>query len=226
MKIISVFVLVVTLFASAASANEFTPYVGLGLVVDKPGTSARRPAFDPAAQFPFIKEGGGEHMEFDTVFAGELTLGVKYRKMRGELQAAIRTASEDDVTLYSGPMPPMPNIDISTSMSVRHNSYLANVFYDFDIPNSDLNLYVGVGAGVGQYKQKAKAHFDIAGAPGNTLTVLDHDKIAFEWQAAFGAVCNFTKHWALDTSYRFNSATVGGKFVYAHELRLGARYSF
>lgn len=32
--------------------------------------------------------------------------------------------------------------------------------------------------------------------------------------------------WALDLGYRFNSSTVGGEFVYAHEIKLGARYMF
>ena len=36
------------MFAPSAFAAEITPYVGLGLVIDKANTSARRVGFDPS----------------------------------------------------------------------------------------------------------------------------------------------------------------------------------
>ena len=58
------------------------------------------------------------------------------------------------------------------------------------------------------------------------MVVADDTLTEFEWQIGLGAVYNFTETWALDIGYRFNSANVSGEFVYAHEVKLGARYSF
>ena len=65
-------------------AAEITPYVGVGLVIDKAGTSAKRVKFD-ASKVPtdiphaFVAN-AGDNMDFDMAFAGEITAGVKNRQ--------------------------------------------------------------------------------------------------------------------------------------------------
>lgn len=256
------------LFAPSAFAMEITPYVGLGIVADSANTSAKRVKFDASKldysdlenSFgnAFVPNAGG-NMDFDMAFAGEITAGVKIDNFRAELEVAIRSASEDDYDIYNGkldiPMPGMPGIEqlavpteIENSISVRHNSYLANFFYDFDF-GTKWTPYVGAGVGFGVYRQKATVEIDIdedllmAGLgqipPELLPTILQevskferemevaNDTLyRFEWQVSAGVAYNFNENWALDLGYRFNSSTVGGEFVYAHEVKLGARYSF
>ncbi len=231
---------------TGAMAADFTPYVGLGIVIDKAGTSAKRMGFDPTSDEVFVTNGGGK-MKFDAVMAGEVTAGVKYGNVRGEFEFALRGASEDDYELYAGdlrammpdmgmpiPMPIMGNIDTSTS--VKHNSYMFNAYYDFEISGSKWSPYVGAGIGVGTYKQKAKVEINLdndmikqmISAIGEDISTIrvTQDKTEFEWQLAVGTTYHFTPNWAADVAYRFNSSTIDGEFVYAHELKLGARYSF
>ena len=249
------------LFAPSAFAMEITPYVGLGIVADSANTSAKRVKFDASnndLENAFVPNAGG-NMDFDMAFAGEITAGVKIDNFRAELEVAIRSASEDDYDIYNGtldiPMPGMPGIgqlpvptEIENSISVRHNSYLANFFYDFDF-GTKWTPYVGAGVGFGVYRQKATVEIDIdedllmAGLgqipPALLPTILQkvskfesemevaNDTLyRFEWQVSAGVAYNFNENWALDLGYRFNSSTVGGEFVYAHEVKLGARYSF
>lgn len=220
---------------TGAIAADFTPYVGLGLVIDKAGTSAKRMGFDPTVNPPFT-EGTGGDMNFDAAMAGEFTAGVKYGHLRGELEIALRGASEDDYTLHTGDLAALKNPalsvpmmgEIETSTSVKHNSYMANFYYDFSIDGSHWEPYIGAGIGVGTYKQHAKVEldFDNDAMSDQTVARIDNDKTEFEWQVAVGTAYHFTPDWAMDVAYRFNSSTVGGEFVYAHELKLGARYSF
>ena len=272
------------MFAPSAFAAEITPYVGLGLVIDKASTSARRVGFDPSKINPsdpmssmtnaIIVNGGG-NMDFDMAFAGEITAGVKYGNVRAEVEVAVRSASEDDYDIFNGNInlpssaldpslkPVLPNginipLELENSISVRHNSYLVNMYYDFELANSNWTPYIGAGVGFGVYHQKAVVDIDIdeemlmAGImadlalPGvsdqviegmapvlagmrkaeGERTVADDTLYRFEWQVGLGAVYNFNEDWAMDIGYRFNSSTVGGEFVYAHEVKLGARYSF
>ena len=192
-------------------------------------------------------------MDFDMAFAGEITAGVKIDNFRAELEVAIRSASEDDYDIYNDTLKiPMPGIgqlpvptEIENSISVRHNSYLANFFYDFDF-GTKWTPYVGAGVGFGVYRQKATVEIDIdedllmAGLgpipPAvllpmisefeSEMEVANDTLYRFEWQVSAGVAYNFNENWALDLGYRFNSSTVGGEFVYAHEVKLGARYSF
>lgn len=233
-KTIGIFAMAI-MTTTGAIASDFTPYIGVGLVIDKAGTSAKRMGFNPMATPQIVKDAGGD-MDFDAVMAGEITAGVKYGHLRGELEFALRGASEDDYDLYSGnlaafvnPASPYPMLgDIETSTSVKHNSYMANFYYDFSINGSKWEPYVGAGLGVGTYKQHAKVKIDFENDmfPDQTVARVDKDKTAFEWQVAVGTAYNFTPDWAVDVAYRFNSSTVGGEFVYAHEVKLGARYSF
>ena len=275
------------MFAPSAFAAEITPYVGLGLVIDKASTSARRVGFDPSKINPtdpmssmtnaIIVNGGG-NMDFDMAFAGEITAGVKYGNVRAEVEVAVRSASEDDYDIFNGNinlpgsalggvgalLPDGINIplELENSISVRHNSYLVNMYYDFELANSNWTPYIGAGVGFGVYHQKAVVDIDIdeemlmagvmadlgdiASRPGVLIqviekmdsvlagmrkaegerTVADDTLYRFEWQVGLGAVYNFNEDWAMDIGYRFNSSTVGGEFVYAHEVKLGARYSF
>lgn len=276
------------MFAPSAFAAEITPYVGLGLVIDKASTSARRVGFDPSKINPsdpmssmtnaIIVNGGG-NMDFDMAFAGEITAGVKYGNVRAEVEVAVRSASEDDYDIFNGNInlpgsaldPSLGAIlrdginiplELENSISVRHNSYLVNMYYDFELSNSNWTPYIGAGVGFGVYHQKAVVDIDIdeemlmagimadlggmASMPGvpdqvaagmapvlaemrkaeGERTVADDTLYRFEWQVGLGAVYNFNEDWAMDIGYRFNSSTVGGEFVYAHEVKLGARYSF
>lgn len=240
------------MFAPAAFAAEITPYVGLGIVIDKAGTTAKRVKFD-ATQIPANIEGAfvpnaGDNMDFDMAFAGEITAGVKYGNVRGELEVAIRSASEDDYELFNGTVFEMGPIvvpaEIETSTSVQHNSYMANFYYDFAISGSKWTPYVGAGIGLGTYEQKATVEVDIDDAvladlmqipgaaemlknlPLGERTVADDTLTEFEWQVGLGAIYNFNETWAFDIGYRFNSSTVEGEFVYAHEIKVGARYMF
>ena len=249
------------LFAPSAFAMEITPYVGLGIVADSANTSAKRVKFDTSKldysdlensfNNAFVPNAGG-NMDFDMAFAGEITAGVKIDNFRAELEVAIRSASEDDYDIYNGtlniPMIGAVPTEIENSISVRHNSYLANFFYDFDF-GTKWTPYVGAGVGFGVYRQKATVEIDIdedllmAGLgqipPELLPTILQevsqferemevaNDTLyRFEWQVSAGVAYNFNENWALDLGYRFNSSTVGGEFVYAHEVKLGARYSF
>lgn len=272
------------MFAPSAFAAEITPYVGLGLVIDKANTSARRVGFDASKINPSdpmgsmasaIVTNGGGNMDFDMAFAGEFTVGVKYGNVRTEFEAAVRSASEDDYEIFDGniDIPSsalgelgalLPNgmsvpLELENSISVRHDSYLLNMYYDFELENSKWTPYIGAGVGFGVYRQKANVEIDIdeemlmadimadlggmASMPGvsdqitgaivpmlaqieGERTVADDTLYRFEWQVGLGAVYNFDEDWALDIGYRFNSSTVGGEFVYAHEVKLGARYSF
>lgn len=267
--------LAAVLFAPAAIAAEITPYVGLGIVVDKAGTSAKRVAFDATKVsdieniYAAFKPNAGDDMGFDMAFAGEITAGVKIDNVRAELEVAIRSASEDDYEIYDGNLPKtgVPMIgalniptEIETSTSVRHNSYLANVYYDFELANSNWTPYIGAGVGFGVYHQKTTVEFDFdedalmlglaeiagnMGAMGDMIMqgaaaqipqelaryevemeVANDTLYRFEWQVGLGAVYNFNEDWALDIGYRFNSSTVADEFVYAHEIKIGARYSF
>lgn len=250
------------LFAPSAFAMEITPYVGLGIVADSANTSAKRVKFDASKldysdlenSFgnAFVPNAGG-NMDFDMAFAGEITAGVKIDNFRAELEVAIRSASEDDYDIYNDTLKiPMPGIgqlavptEIENSISVRHNSYLANFFYDFDF-GTKWTPYVGAGVGFGVYRQKATVEIDIdedllMAGPGQIppavllpmisefereIEVANDTLYRFEWQVSAGVAYNFNENWALDLGYRFNSSTVGGEFVYAHEVKLGARYSF
>ena len=275
------------MFAPSAFAAEITPYVGLGLVIDKASTSARRVGFDPSkinssdpmsSMTNAIIVNGGGNMDFDMAFAGEITAGVKYGNVRTEVEVAVRSASEDDYDIFNGNinlpssalegvgdmLPDGINIplELENSISVRHNSYLVNMYYDFELANSNWTPYIGAGVGFGVYHQKAVVDIDIdekmlmanviaaitdkgmgemmspilpeiqKGLAGTLAqiegerTVADDTLYRFEWQVGLGAVYNFNEDWAMDIGYRFNSSTVGGEFVYAHEVKLGARYSF
>ena len=270
------------MFAPSAFAMEITPYVGLGVVIDKAGTSAKRVGLDTepltglmgadaagATEImnqAFVRN-GGDDMDFDMAFAGEITAGVKIDNVRAELEVALRSASEDDYDVFDGDL--VSSIagdmagmlkggvpaEIETSTKVRHNSYLANVWYDFELANSNWTPYIGAGVGFGVYRQKATVDIEIdqlalkqfiddnKGLPavgpiiaqlGNTLkniplgerTVADDTLYRFEWQVGLGAAYNFNENWALDIGYRFNSSNVADEFVYAHEIKVGARYSF
>ena len=263
------------MFAPSAFAAEITPYVGLGLVIDKASTSARRVGFDPSKINPtdpmssmtnaIIVNGGG-NMDFDMAFAGEITAGVKYGNVRAEVEVAVRSASEDDYDIFNGNInlpssaldpslePVLPNginipLELENSISVRHNSYLVNMYYDFELSNSNWTPYIGAGVGFGVYRQKATVDIEIdqlalkqfiddnpmtGTVVGNTLkniplgerTVADDTLYRFEWQVGLGAAYNFNENWALDIGYRFNSSNVADEFVYAHEIKVGARYSF
>lgn len=252
------------MFAPSAFAAEITPYVGVGLVIDKAGTSAKRVKFDPSQiHFPdmstignaFIPNAGSD-MDFDMAFAGEITAGVKIGSVRAELEAAIRSASEDDYEIYNGDiistvmggvsMPgvtPLPT-EIETSTSVRHNSYLFNMYYDFDLGNSSWTPYIGAGVGLGVYRQKASVEIDVDDAalaaisqipgvsniisqiPLGEMEVANDTLYEFEWQVGIGTAYNFSEDWAMDIGYRFNSSNVADEFVYAHEIKVGVRYTF
>ncbi len=215
--------------STGAIAADITPYVGLGLVIDKAGTSAKRVGFNPNAPInnigaAIVEDGGGD-MKFDAAIAGEITAGVKWGHLRGELEFALRSASEDDYTIFSGNLRPGMKLNASTKTSVKHNSYMANVYYDFEIKNSNWAPYIGAGIGVGTYQQKATVDVSVIGRP-VPIEDIKNDKTEFEWQVALGTAYQFTENWAADIAYRFNSSTIAGEFVYAHELKLGARYSF
>lgn len=244
------------MFAPSAFAAEITPYVGLGVVIDKAGTTAKRVKFDqskvPADIAGAFIPNAGDNMDFDMAFAGEITAGVKYGNVRGELEVAIRSASEDDYEIFNGSLMQVPGIlpngmptEIETSTSVQHNSYMANFYYDFAISGSKWTPYVGAGIGLGTYEQKATVEIDIDDAvlagliqdnpmaaamlknlPLGEQTVADDTLTEFEWQVGLGATYNFNEDWALDIGYRFNSSTVEEEFVYAHEIKVGARYMF
>ena len=244
------------MFAPSAFAAEITPYVGVGLVIDKAGTSAKRVKFDPAQIDPsnlssignaFIPNAGSD-MDFDMAFAGEITAGVKIGSVRAELEAAIRSASEDDYEIYNGDIistvmggvsipgvTPLPT-EIETSTSVRHNSYLFNMYYDFDLGNSSWTPYIGAGVGLGVYRQKATVDIDLPdqyetiaagmGIPVGEMEVANDTLYEFEWQVGIGTAYNFSEDWAMDIGYRFNSSNVADEFVYAHEIKVGVRYTF
>lgn len=232
------------MFAPSAFAAEITPYVGVGLVIDKAGTSAKRVKFDASkvpADIPhaFVAN-AGDNMDFDMAFAGEITAGVKIGSVRAELEAAIRSASEDDYELFNGTVFEMGPLsvpaEIETSTSVRHNSYMANVYYDFDLGNSSWTPYIGAGVGLGVYRQKATVDIDLPdqyetiaagmGIPVGEMEVANDTLYEFEWQVGIGTAYNFSEDWAMDIGYRFNSSNVADEFVYAHEIKVGVRYTF
>ena len=172
--------------------------------------------------------------------AGEITAGVKIGSVRAELEAAIRSASEDDYELFNGTVFEMGPLsvpaEIETSTSVRHNSYMANVYYDFDFGNSSWTPYIGAGVGLGVYRQKATVDIDLPdqfegpaagmGIPVGEMEVANDTLYEFEWQVGIGTAYHFSEDWAMDIGYRFNSSNVADEFVYAHEIKVGVRYTF
>ena len=203
------------MFAPSAFAAEITPYVGVGLVIDKAGTSAKRVKFDASkvpADIPhaFVAN-AGDNMDFDMAFAGEITAGVKIGSVRAELEAAIRSASEDDYELFNGTVFEMGPLsvpaEIETSTSVRHNSYMANVYYDFDFGNSSWTPYIGAGVGLGVYRQKATVDIDLPdqfegpaaamGIPVGEMEVANDTLYEFEWQVGIGTAYHFSEDWAM-----------------------------
>ena len=142
----------------------------------------------------------------------------------------------------SGPIP-LPT-EIETSTSVRHNSYLFNMYYDFDLGNSNWTPYIGAGVGLGVYRQKASVEIDVDDAalaaisqipgvsniisqiPFGEMEVANDTLYEFEWQVGIGTAYNFSEDWAMDIGYRFNSSNVADEFVYAHEIKVGVRYTF
>lgn len=224
---------ILTMSATGAFAADITPYVGLGLLVDKAGTSAKRVGLD-VTHTPIFVEGAGGDMDFDAAIAGEFTAGIKYGHLRGEFEYALRSASEDDYELFEGDVSkigfgtPGTLAEIETSTSVKHNSYMFNLYYDFDLENSKWQPYVGAGVGLGTYKQHASVDLEFENdlVPDMNLYEVKNDKKEFEWQLAVGTTYMFTEDWAADIAYRFNSSTVSDEFVYSHEVKLGLRYSF
>ena len=226
--------IVAAMIAPSAFAAEISPYVGLGLVIDKAGTSAKRVGYDETTR-NVLPNGGGD-MKFDMAYAGEITAGVKWGSVRGEIEVALRSASEDGYNIYSIAQPEFGSLSMDASTSVRHNSYLFNMYYDFEFQGSSWAPYIGAGIGVGSYRQLATLNLQAegqmamgVGAMGLKLgdnTVADNDLYRFEWQVGLGAAYNFNEDWAFDIGYRFNSSNVGGEFVYAHEVKMGIRYLF
>ena len=193
-----------SMFAPYAVAAEITPYVGVGLIIDKVGTSAKRVKFDASkvpADIPhaFVAN-AGDNMDLDMAFAGEITAGVKIGSVRAELEAAIRSASEDDYELFNGTVFEMGPLsvpaEIETSTSVRHNSYMENVYYDFNFGNSNWTPYIGAGVGLGVYRQKATVDIDLPdqfegpaagmGIPVGEMEVANDTLYEFEWQVGIG----------------------------------------
>lgn len=253
----------VAVSATGAFATEITPYVSVGIVADKAGTSAKRigmadsinlttedlsdgipVAIESALGKAVIPNSGGD-MKFDAAIAGDFAVGLKIGKVRAEFEYALRSASEDSYSIFDGNImdiitvngSPLPGFSFPTSIAttteVQHNSYMFNMYYDFEIADSNWAPYIGLGAGMGTYKQRAtmKIDVDMSGLPmtedvHRNILALDNNKKEFEWQVALGTAYNFTEDWALDVAYRFNSSTVDSEFVYAHELKLAVRYSF
>lgn len=264
-KVLSVFT-VATLAATSAFAFEIKPYVGVGVVIDKAGTSAKRVALadqinvsmaDVSQGIPFAIEkamkgafvpNGGDDMDFSAALVGEFTVGVKMGAFRTEFEYALRSASEDSYTIFDGNIMDrvttgIPGIDaglkdmniptkLLSSTEVNHDSYMLNFYYDFDLANSNWTPYIGAGAGVGTYKQLVTVDVDVdmtsVGQESikKSMVVLDNNLTRFEWQAGLGAYYDFSNGISADVGYRFNSADVAGEFVYAHELKMGLRYTF
>lgn len=208
-------------------------------------------AMEKALPAAFVPNAGGD-MKFDAAIAGDFAVGLKIGKVRAEFEYALRSASEDSYSIFNGNLMEKVTIDgrpitmipayansnvpasIATTTEVQHNSYMFNMYYDFEIADSNWMPYIGLGAGMGTYKQRATMNIDVKLAeamPGTpdihrSILALDNNKKEFEWQVALGAAYNFTEDWALDMAYRFNSSTVDTEFVYAHELKVAVRYSF
>lgn len=266
-KVLSVFT-VATLAATSAFAFEIKPYVGVGVVIDKAGTSAKRVALadqinvsisgpgdlgnipgliENAMKGAFVPN-GGDDMDFSAALVGEFTVGVKMGAFRTEFEYALRSASEDSYTIFDGNImdrvttgnPGMDGIigdmniptKLLSSTEVNHDSYMLNFYYDFDLANSNWTPYIGAGAGVGTYKQLVTVDVDVDMSSldqesiKKSMVVLDNNLTRFEWQAGLGAYYDFSNGISADVGYRFNSADVAGEFVYAHELKMGLRYTF
>ena len=185
-------IIVVSALASNCALADVRPYAGAALLADFANTDAKR--LD------------GSKMEFRTAYAGELTAGVKTGRMRGEVEIALRGASEAK----------LDTAGMSMKSSVRHDSYLVNAYYD--IPASGPFVpYVGAGIGLGRYRQE----YDI-----NGLRAQTEDKTKFEWQAGAGIGYALTPNVTGDLGYRYNASKIDGNDVSAHEIKAGARYNF
>ena len=66
----------------------------------------------------------------------------------------------------------------------------------------------------------------LAGVPLGEMEVANDTLYEFEWQVGIGTAYNFSEDWAMDIGYRFNSSNVADEFVYAHEIKVGVRYTF
>lgn len=141
-----------------------------------------------------------------------------------------------------------PNVRVEGEVSYRNNDYadtitgasasgdikgttlMANAWYDF-ANASALTPYVGGGLGI----MRANADVKFPGF----ITTIDDSDVAFAWQLGGGLAYDVTSSVALTADYRYMDtgnfnfkvsnggvANIDAGDYSAHEVRVGARYSF
>ena len=190
-----------TIFAVNANATELNPYI-----------SAKMKYVDLTSEY---NEQGFSLELDDKVLGGSVALGAALKTNAGTLRAEIEynkneTAEKSFYNIISG--------------EVDTQSLMLNAYYDIDT-GTKLSPYIG--AGIGYAKVEGKLTENISGHQYQSSM----DDNTFAWQVGTGLGYAITENITIDAGYRYMDY---GSFdegfseldTNAHEIHLGARYTF
>ena len=197
---------VASLFAMNANAVEFNPYV-----------SAKLRYTDMSSDITLADTFTIE----DNVMGGSVAIGTSVKTSNGNVRAELeynknQNAEKSFAMNFAGV------VDFQGNLEVETQSVMLNGYYDIDT-GSKLTPYVGAGIGL------AKTEATLTGL-GYSQSVDDN---TFAWQVGAGVGYNVTEKITVDAGYRYvdygnfsNSDYDVDVETSAHELYLGARYTF
>lgn len=193
------------LFAMNASATELNPYVG--------------------AKFRYVDMSsdvklGDTFAVDDNVMGGSIAIGTSFKTSKGSVRTELEynknqeaEKSHDMTVIGSG-------VVFGGNLEVETQSVMLNAYYDIDT-GTELTPYVGAGIGF------AKTEGTLS-ALGESESIDDN---SFAWQVGAGVGYAVTENVTVDAGYRY--VDYGDISDYdvdiettAHELYVGARYSF
>jgi outer membrane immunogenic protein len=198
-------VCMMALSATAASAADGRPYVGISAGVFMPTDSN-------VSDFS-----GSGNLEYDTGYSISGTGGFAFNNgLRLEGELTYKQADTDKVTVFgfSGPV----NSDIAAL------GFLANIYYDFK-NSSPVTPYIGGGIGF--------ATLYLSQGTDNTGGWFwsEDDDTVFAYQLAAGVAFDVSKNVAIDLGYRYFGTSdpqfgqLDAEFG-SHNLLVGARFKF
>ncbi len=157
----------------------------------------------------------------DNVLGGSFAYGVKADAVRTELELNLHQKAEKKHAATG-------EDDGSWKSSLENNSIMLNAYYDIET-GTKFTPYVGAGVGLARLKAKIKQDDGSVSKSGTN----------FAWQVGAGVAYAVTDDLSVDLGYRYtDSGDVTKKGVSedgawktkfdssAHEILLGARYSF
>ena len=232
-----------------ANAEVVGVYGGLKFIDSIQGTGAVSKTVPSAFGPDFGKLGIGSYTQ-NTV-GGGIFIGYDFypkfqAPVRVEIEYAIRTNMSTDwsksLHFLAG-----PGIDLSQNIKAEWNlqTIFANMYLDFH-NSTAFTPYIGGGLGMGFINNSYKGEMTITVPPSSlTMETFSKNKLntVFAWNIGAGCSYAFTENFSLDLAYRFVglgynqvsdrvSAATGGEKIkigtspYAHEISLGARFTF